>query len=108
MEKAPVRSPLKGHWVYVPGETRPYVVRARNNRYAVCTKPHFGTVLYFVLDAVKRWRAPEGLVFEMGAESDHDCAEILARVTSGETELSRRRGVPWDVTRVIVRLGGDR
>lgn len=90
--------PPLGARVYVPDERRGYVVRARNDRFAVCTKPHFSTVLYFILDAAEGWRAPEGVVFGLGAESKDDCEEMLERVTLAETELSRRHGVPWDVT----------
>ncbi len=95
-------SPPLGAKVWVDGEKRPYRVRARNDRYAVCTKPFNPrhTVLYCILDAEAGWRAPEGLIFGLGAETDEECEEMLARVTNGETELSRRRGVEWDVLRV--------
>ena len=29
-----------GDKVYIPGEKRPYIVRVRDNRYIICTKPY--------------------------------------------------------------------
>lgn len=96
--------PPLGSKVWVGTERFPYTVRARNERYAICTKPFNPqrTVLYCILDAVEGQRAPEDLIFGFGAETDEQCTEMLARVTSGETGLSRRRGVDWDVVRVVV------
>jgi hypothetical protein len=90
-------SPRCGAKVYVTGERRAYTVRARDDRFAVCTRPHFHTVRYFIADAKEGVRGPENLVFGMGAESDEECAEMLARVSSGETEVSWRYRVPWDI-----------
>lgn len=89
--------PPLGSRVYVPGEKRPFTVRARNDRFAVCTKPHFKTVRYFVLDAENGVRGTENLIFCMGAETDAECEEMLARVTAGESEVSHRNRVPWDI-----------
>lgn len=93
----PHQIPSLGAKVYVARERRGYVVRARNERFAVCTKPHFKTVLYFILDAVNGVRGTENLVFGFGAETDEDCEEMLERVSSGQTEVSHRNRVPWDV-----------
>lgn len=97
--------PPLGALVWVEGEKRPYRVRAVGKRYAVCTKPFNvrRTVLYCVIDIVNRWRAPEGLIFGLGAETDEDCQAMLERLESGKTYLSERRGVPLDVTRVKIR-----
>jgi hypothetical protein len=96
--------PPLGAKVYVPTDKRPYTVRARNDQFAVCTKPFAArkTVMYFVLDAVHGVRGTENLVFGFGAETDKDCAEMLARVTSGDTEVSHRNRVDWDIARVVV------
>ena len=37
-----------GDKIYIASEKRPYRVRAANQRFAVCTKPHFKTVLWWV------------------------------------------------------------
>lgn len=88
-----------GDKVYVPNEKKPYRVRARDDRYIICTKPFNPqhTVLYFIVDLVDRWRAPDNMIFCSGYETDKDCQERLAELQSGEIELSRRRGVPLDI-----------
>lgn len=88
-----------GDKVYVPNEKKPYRVRARDDRYIICTKPFNPqhTVLYFIVDLVDRWRAPDNMIFCSGYETDKDCQERLAELQSGEIELSRRRGIPLDI-----------
>lgn len=96
-------SPPLGAKVYVAAYKRPFTVRARDERYAVCTRPFppKKTVLYFVLDAKQGVRGTENLVFGVGAETDEQCAEMLARLAAGETEVSHRNVVHWDVIRCI-------
>lgn len=83
--------------VHVPDEKRGFRVQARNDRFAVCTKQHFSTVRYFILDAESGVRGTENLVLGFGAETKEQCEEMLARLSSGETEVSHRNRVPWDV-----------
>ena len=91
-----------GSRVSIPNERRPYTVRASNVAFSICTKPHFRTVLYFIIDWEQRRRGPENTVFECGAESDRDCQEMLDRLTSGESEVSHRRDVPLDITKITL------
>ncbi len=102
-------SPPLGSKVYVKGQRRGYVVRARDDRFAICTKPHFKTVLYFIIDVQEGVRGTENLVFGMGAETDEQCQEMLVRLTRGcemwngdtyKTEVSHRNRVPLDIERV--------
>lgn len=93
--------PQLGARVYVQGERRGYAVRARNDRFAICTKPHFKTVLYFILDAAGGIRGAENLVFGLGAETREQCEAMLDRVSSGDTEVSHRNRVPLDIVRVL-------
>lgn len=88
-----------GDKVYVPNEKKPYRVRARDDRYIICTKPFNPqhTVVYFIVDLLERWRAPDNMIFCGGYETDEDCQERLAELQSGEIELSRRRGIPLDI-----------
>ena len=86
-----------GDKVYIPGEKRPYRVRARDNRYIICTKSCFGTVLYFIVDLEERWRAPDNMIFCSGYETDEDCKERLEELQKGTIELSARRGIPLDI-----------
>ena len=88
-----------GDKVYIPGEKRPYKVRARDDRYIICTKPFNPrhTVLYFIADLVDKWRAPDNMIFCSGYETDEDCQERLKELQDGRIELSIRRGVPLDI-----------
>jgi hypothetical protein len=97
--------PPVGAKVWVRTDKRPYTVRARNEFFAVCTKPFNArrTVLHCILDARRGLRGPENLIFGMGAETDQQCAEMLARLTAGESEVSHRHCVEWDVVGVPAR-----
>lgn len=88
-----------GDKVYVPNEKRPYRVRARDERYIICTKPYNPkrTVLYFIVDLKERVRGPDNMVFCSGYETDEDCAERLKELQSGEIEVSWRRHVDLDI-----------
>lgn len=88
-----------GDKVYVPNEKRPYTVRARDDRYIICTKPFNPkhTVLYFIIDLVDNWRGPDDRLFCFGYETDEECAERLAELQRGEIEVSLRRGIPLDI-----------
>lgn len=88
-----------GDKVYIPQEKRPYTVRARDERYIICTKPDNirHSVWYFIVDLVDKWRAPDDRVFCMGYETDEDCNERLAELQSGKIGLSTRRGIPLDI-----------
>lgn len=88
-----------GDKVYVPNEKKPYKVRARDDRYIICTKPYNPqhTVLYTIIDLKEKRRGPDNMIFCSGYETDEECKERLAELQSGEIELSRRRGLPLDI-----------
>lgn len=88
-----------GDKVYLPNEKYPYTVKARDERYIICTKPFNPkrTVLYFIVDLVDRCRAPDNMVFCSGYETDEDCKERLEELQEGKIELSVRRGIPLDI-----------
>ena len=88
-----------GDKVYVPNEKKPYRVRARDDRYIICTKSFnaMHTVLYFIIDLVNKWRAPDNMIFCSGYEADEDCIDRLKELQDGTIELSRRRGIPLDI-----------
>ena len=88
-----------GDRVYVPKEKRPYKVRARDDRYIICTKPYNPqhTVMYFIIDLEENRRGPDNMVFCFGYESDEDCMERLKELQEGKIEVSRRRDVPLDI-----------
>lgn len=88
-----------GDKVYIPNEKRPYRVRARDERYIICTKPYNPkrTVIYFIVDLKEKMRGPDNMVFCSGYETDADCAERLKELQSGEIEVSWRRHVDLDI-----------
>lgn len=88
-----------GDKVYIPDQKRPYKIRARDERYIICTKPYNPqkTVLYFIIDLVDRWRAPDDRLFCMGYKTDEDCKERLEELQTGKINLSVRRGIPLDI-----------
>ena len=88
-----------GDKVYIPDQKRPFKVRARDNRYIICTKPFNPrrTVIYFIVDLIDKWRAPDNMIFCHGYETDEDCKNRLRELQSGEIELSRRRGISLDI-----------
>lgn len=88
-----------GDKVYIPNHKRPFRVKARDDRYIICTKPFNArhTVIYFIIDLVDKWRAPDNLIFCLGYETDWQCQERLEQLQNGEIELSRRRGIPLDI-----------
>lgn len=88
-----------GDKVYIPDQKRPFRVRARDDRYIICTKPFNPqhTVIYFIVDLVDKWRAPDNMIFCSGYETDEQCQERLQELQSGKIELSRRRGIPLDI-----------
>lgn len=88
-----------GDKVYIPNQKRPFTVKARDDRYIICTKPFNlqNTVFYFIIDLVEKWRAPDNMVFCFGYETDEDCLERLKDLQKGTIELSRRRGIPLDI-----------
>lgn len=88
-----------GDKVYIPNHKRPFRVKARDDRYIICTKPFNArhTVIYFIVDLADKWRAPDNLIFCLGYETDEDCQERLRQLQNGEIELSRRRGIPLDI-----------
>ena len=88
-----------GDKVYIPNQKRPYRVRARDDRYIICTKPYNPehTVLYFIVDLKDKWRAPDNMIFCFGYETDEDCRARLKDLQDGTIELSSRRGIPLDI-----------
>lgn len=88
-----------GDKVYVPNHKRPFRVRARDDRYIICTKPFNPkhTVIYFIVDLVEKRRAPDNMIFCCGYETDEQCQERLKELQSGKIELSWRRGIPLDI-----------
>ena len=88
-----------GDKVYIPNETNPYRVRARDDRFIICTKPFNlkRTVFYFIVDLKRKVRGADNMIFCSGYETDEDCKERLKELQNGEIEVSYRNVVPLDI-----------
>lgn len=77
-------------------EKQAYTVKARSDRYLICTKPFNArrTVLYCIVDFKRGERGPDNMVFGMGYETDADIFNRFQELTLGEIEVSHRRCVP--------------
>lgn len=97
-------SAVVGSRIWFNGETNPYRVRARNERYIICTKPFNPkrTVLYTIIDLQTDMRGPDNNVFCMGYETDEQVEANMQELERGQLEVSRRRAVPLDVLMVSV------
>ncbi len=99
-----------GTKIWFEGEVQGYTVQARDQRYLICTKPFNPkrTVLYCIVDLEKKIRGPENLVFSMGAETQEQCKEMLARVNGKsednvgfQTEISHRHYAPLHIRKTM-------
>lgn len=77
-------------------EKQAYTVRARSDRYLICTKPFNArrTVLYCIVDFERMERGPDNRIFGMGYETDEDIADRFRELLAGEIKVSHRRCVP--------------
>ena len=91
-----------GSKVWFVEEKQGYSVRAKGAQYLILTKPFNPkkTVIYTILDIENMERGPENLVFGMGAETDEQCQEMLARLISNESEISSRRSIQAYVSKI--------
>ena len=92
----------EGMKVKFRSEKQKYTVVCASRRYAICTKPFNArkTVLYTIIDQWTNYRAPENLVFGMGAETREQCLEMLVRLLDHESSLSRRHELNLDIEAV--------
>lgn len=104
-----LESAVVGSRVWLDGESQPYKVRARDDRYIICTKPFNlkRTVLYTIIDLERSKRGPDNMVFGAGYETDEQVSARMAELSAGREEgavdrleLSRRREVDLDVVMV--------
>lgn len=91
-----------GSKVWFLEEKQCYTVRAKGNQFLVLSKPFNlkRTVIYTILDIEIMERGPENLIFCTGAETDEQCQEMLARLISGESEISSRRSIKAYVSKI--------
>lgn len=75
-------------------EKRPYRVRGRSNRFLICTKPAFGSVLYSIVDFERMERGPGDKIFNGPYETDDQITDRMHELISGRLGVSRRHGIP--------------
>ena len=100
--KADFKGLRKGSVVWFKEESKPYTVRALNDRYVVLTKPFNlkKTVFYTIIDLNNKIRSSDDRLFCSGYETDEQCNDRLSEITRGDIKLSRRNQIPCNVIRV--------
>lgn len=90
-----------GTKIWFDSERQGYTVRTSNAVFVILTKPFNidKTVLYTIIDWELGIRGPSNLIFNIGAETDEQCLELLDMLTSGEIEVSSRRCVELNIRR---------
>lgn len=93
-----------GTKIWFESERQGYTVRASNTAFAILTKPFniSKTVLYTIIDWELGIRGPSNLIFNIGAETDEQCLELLDMLTSGEIEVSSRRCLELNIRRAKI------
>lgn len=71
-----------------------YIIEAANERYLVCNRTLFGRPFYTVVDLQDKIRGTEDRLFCMGSGSRKLCEEMLERLTTGFSAISRRNRIP--------------
>jgi len=92
-----------GTKIYFLKEKRPYVVKALNERFIICTKPFNlqKTVYYTIIDINENIRGTNNLVFNLYDYKDiNDINECLKDLESGETQISHRNRVELDIINI--------
>lgn len=95
-----------GDKVYFETDKRPYIVKASNDMFAICTKPFniHKTCLYTIIDWRKGKRNRNNMVFNpYDYMKQEDIDECLKDLTDPEhaTEISHRGAVNLDIVRVV-------
>lgn len=87
------------------GERLAYTIRARNNRFIICSKPFNirRTILYTIIDLVRGVRGRDNLIFGRigGYTTQQSFEDALAELDAGLMEVSRRRYVDLNIQRVF-------
>ena len=93
-----------GTKIWFESERQGYTVRASNTAFAILTKPFniSKTVLYTIIDWELGIRGPSNLIFNIGAETDEQCLELLDMLTSGEIEVRSRRCVKLNIRKAKI------
>lgn len=85
-----------GDKIKVPGERTKYTVRARDDRYIICTRPYNDTVWYFIVDLKLGIRGEDNMIFCSGYVTDEECTKRLKELQNGEIQVSKRNSIKLD------------
>lgn len=96
IEKGDLYKLAIGDKIWFSEERCGYTVQAKGGQYLICVKPFNlkHTVLYTIIDIENGVRGPEDLIFGMGTETRQQCEEMLYRLITGESDLSKRYSIP--------------
>jgi hypothetical protein len=95
-----------GDKIKFESERKKYTVKAKSDRYLICTKPFNPkhTVLYTIIDLKRLVRGPDNSIFgiyDYGVQEDIDrCLMALekdSRSDWGDFEVSHRRSIKLDI-----------
>lgn len=102
--RAKLDSAVVGSRIWFEGESQPYRVRARDERYIICTKPFNlkKTVLYSVIDLEEMRRGPDNNIFCCGYETEDQIEANMKEFRERTLEVSRRRGIDLAVNAVTI------
>lgn len=105
-----------GDLIYFAMWKTPYKIRARNERFIICTQPFFGKVSYTIIDLKRNERGTDNLIFGAGAyKTEEDIATAMrllqqhcdeeinppnGSVSIESMEVSYRNCVELDVVKV--------
>jgi hypothetical protein len=93
-----------GDRIKFKSEKQSYVVRARNNRFIICTKPFNArkTYIYCIIDLCEEVRGPDNFIGGKYCYEDHsDLLKAIRELELGELQVSHRRRLALDVEKVI-------
>ena len=93
-----IKNSKVGDKIRLFGQRNRFTVRARNERFVILSKNFFGSdrSYYTIIDFEKKWMGPDNLVFGM-FDYLTDAEEALQELISGKIEVSRRRGISFEV-----------
>ena len=86
-----------GDKVKVPGEKLKYIVRARDDRYIICTRQNNDNVWYFIIDLELGVRGEDNMIFCSGYVTDEECNTRLKELQNGTIQVSKKNSIKLDI-----------
>lgn len=81
--------------IKIPGDRKRYIVRARDDRYIICTQDQY----HLIIDLEEGRYGPDNLIFDEPYETDNDCNMRLKQLQRGELKVCSKYGrkIDFDV-----------